>query len=154
MSTYLHVLTVVHVIISLVAIVSGFVVVAGWVRGRSPRAWTPLFFWMTVATSVTGFFFPFAGFTPAFGFGVISLIVLWIAFIAPGKGWRKTYLISALFALYLNTFVLIVQSFLKIPALKAIAPTQAEPPFAIAQTLLLVLFIVLGIGSVRRFRFA
>jgi len=127
-----------------------------WAGGKSGSRWTPLFLWMTVATSVTGFFFPFKGFTPAMAFGVLSLVVLAVSFYAlksrglVGK-WRPIYLITALFALYLNTFVLIVQSFQKVPALKAIAPTQTEPPFGIAQASLLALFVVIGVLSVRKF---
>jgi hypothetical protein len=148
--------TIVHVIISLVAIATGFIVVGGWIGRSNPRAWTSWFLWTTVATSVTGFFFPFKGFTPAYAFGVLSLLLLGAAFYAlrsralAGK-WRGVYVITALIALYLNTFVLVVQSFQKVPALKALAPTQGEPPFAIAQGTLLVLCIIAGFFSLRRF---
>ena len=149
--------TIVHVIISLVAIVAGFVVAAGMLAAKSCRRWTAVFLSTTVATSITGFMFPFLHFTPAHGVGIISLLVL-----APtiygfysrrlAGAWRGIYGVGALLSLYLNFFVLIVQSFQKIPALKALAPTQSEPPFAIAQGVALVLFVVLGVLAVKRFR--
>ena len=149
-----EILTIIHVIISLVAIASGFVVVAGWLGNPISLKWTLLFLWTTIATSVSGFLFPFKGFTPAFGFGVISMIVLPLALYAlhgrrlQGR-WKNVYRVSALIALYLNTFALVVQLFLKVPFLKAIAPAQTDPPFAIAQILLLALFLWLGFKSVR-----
>jgi hypothetical protein len=153
----LHILTIVHVIISLLAIASGFVVMAAMVRGEARHPWTAFFLAMTVATSATGFLFPIKGFTPALAFGVISLIVLglaihaWRAKCLEG-GWRKTYLINALFAQYLNVFVLVVQSFQKVPFLKALAPTQSEPPFGIAQGVVLAGFGWAGVLALRRRR--
>lgn len=119
--------------------------------------WTKLFLATTVLTSLTGFFFPFHGFTPAIGTGIISIVVLAAAIYARyarklAGAWRKVYVIGAVFALYLNVFVLVVQSFLKIPWLKSLAPTQHEPPFMIAQLTVLVAFIVLGILAVARYR--
>src|SRR3954471_15021845 len=124
--------TLVHVIISLVAIVSGLIVLFGMIAGKSLDALTTLFLATTVLTSVTGFGFPFVHVTPGIVVGVISLLVLAIALFARyarhlAAGWRRTYVITASSALYLNCFVLVVQSFLKIPALKALAPTQKEP---------------------------
>jgi hypothetical protein len=153
----LHILTIVHVIISLLAIASGFVVMAAMVRGEARHPWTAFFLAMTVATSATGFLFPIKGFTPALAFGVISLIVLGLAIHAWRAkrlegGWRKTYLINALFAQYLNVFVLVVQSFQKVPFLKALAPTQSEPPFGIAQGVVLVGFGWAGVLALRRRR--
>ncbi|MEA3207480.1 MAG: hypothetical protein QOE70_537 [Chthoniobacter sp.] len=153
----LNAYTLLHVAISLVGILSGFVVLRGMLTAQHSDGWTKLFLVTTAATTVTGFFFPFHGFTPALGTGVVSLIVLTIAFHALyGRrlvgGWRKTYVITAIIALYLNVFVLIVQSFQKVPALKALAPKQTEPPFAITQLLVLGLFIVLGVLAVRRLR--
>jgi len=153
----LSILTIVHVLISLVGIFSGFLVFYGMVTGKSLPGWTKVFLANTLATSVTGFFFPITKFTPALGFGILSIILLGLAYHALyGKklsgGWRKTYVITALFAQYLNTFVLIVQLFLKVPALHALAPTQAEPPFGIAQGLLLIGFIGFGTLAVKRFR--
>jgi hypothetical protein len=153
----LHILTIVHVIISLLAIASGFVVMAAMVRGEARHPWTAFFLAMTVATSATGFLFPIKGFTPALAFGVISLIVLGLAIHAWRAkrlegGWRKTYLINALFAQYLNVFVLVVQSFQKVPFLKALAPTQSEPPFGIAQGVVLAGFGWAGVLALRRRR--
>ncbi len=152
----LRIHTVIHVIISLLGILSGFVVVAGMINADPMAGWTKLFLWTTVLTSVTGFFFPYRGFTPALAFGIISLVVLAAAIYALhwahlAGGWRLTYVLSAIFAQYLNVFVLVVQSFQKIPALKKFAPTQKEPPFAIAQLVALAAFIALGIAAARNF---
>ena len=119
--------------------------------------WTKWFLITTVLTSVTGFFFPFHGFTPAIGFGIISLIVLAIAIFARysrhlAEHWRWLYVVTATIALYFNVFVLIVQSFQKIPALHALAPTQTEPPFKLTQLVVLALFVVLAIAATIRFR--
>lgn len=153
----LHVYTVFHVIISLVGIVTGFVVLFGLLAGKRLDGWTKWFLITTVATSVTGFFFPFHGFTPAYAVGGISLVVLGLAIFARYRqhlagAWRLIYVIGAMIALYLNVFVLIVQSFLKIPALHALAPTQTEPAFQRTQLIVLVLFFVLTIVAIVRFR--
>lgn len=139
-----------HVILSLVGIASGFVAVFGWIGGRSMERWTRLFLATTVLTSVTGFGFPFTGILPGHIFGVISLILLPVALIARYKHqlrgqWRRTFVISSVFALYLNSFVGVVQAFLKIPGLRALAPTQSEAPFVAAQVALLALVVVLTI---------
>jgi hypothetical protein len=151
------ILTFVHVVLSLVGIFSGFVVVLGLLTSKRLDGWTLLFLATTVLTSVTGFLFPFHGFSPADGVGIVSLIVLALAIFARyarrlAGAWRRTYVFSAVIALYLNVFVLIVQLFQKVPALKAMAPTQSEPPFKIAQLALLVLFVVLAISAAIRFR--
>lgn len=143
-------LTIVHVVISLVGIAAGLAVLYGFLTNKSSPL-TSLFLWTTVATSVTGFFFPFHGLTPGIVIGILSLIVLAIAFRARSR-WPKTYVISATIALYLNVFVLIVQSFEKVPALTALAPTHSEPPFQIAQGVVLLLFIILTIQSARKYR--
>jgi hypothetical protein len=153
----LHTFTILHVIISLIGIGSGFVVLIGLLTSKRLDGWTALFLLSTVATSVTGFFFPYHGFTPAIGVGIISLIMLAIAIFARylghlGGSWRGVYVISSMVALYFNFFVLIVQSFQKIPALRAMAPTQSEPPFLVAQAVSLVLFVVLTIVAALRFR--
>jgi hypothetical protein len=150
-------LTFVHVAISLVGILSGLIVVFGMLGSKGLDGWTALFLVTTVATSVTGFFFPFHGVTPGDVVGVISLVVLAVAIVARYRrhlagGWRRTYVISAVVALYLNVFVLIVQLFEKVPALEALAPKQSEPPFAITQGVVMVLFVVLGIAAAKRFR--
>jgi len=149
--------TLIHVAISLVGIFTGFVVMFDMVGARLSRGWTGTFLWTTLATSVTGFLFPFHGFTPALGFGIISVVVLAFTFRAlyarklAGSA-RVIYVLGALFAQYLNFFVLVVQSFLKIPALNALAPTQKEPPFALAQGAALIFFVVFTALAVRKFR--
>jgi hypothetical protein len=153
----LKIYTLIHVVISLVAIVSGLAVLCGLLAGKRLDGWTRFFLATTLLTSVTGFFFPFHGFTPALGTGIISLLVLAVAIFARyarhlAGAWRKAYVINAMIALYLNVFVLIVQSFLKIPALKEIAPTQNDPAFKLAQLVVLVAFIALGTAAAIRFR--
>jgi hypothetical protein len=155
----LETFTKVHVIISLIGIASGFVVMIGLLTGRRLNAWTAIFLTTTVATSVTGFFFPFHGFTPAIGVGIISMAVLGVAIFARYARhlvgvWRLVYVVSAMVALYLNFFVLIVQLFQKVPALKALAPTQSEPPFVVTQVFALLAFVVLSIAAAIRFRTA
>ncbi len=150
-------LTFVHVLLSLIGIGSGFVVLFGLLTSRRLNGWTALFLVTTVLTSVTGFLFPFHRFLPSHGVGVISLIVLAVAIFARytrqlAGAWRRSYVICAMTALYLNVFVLAVQLFEKVPALKAMAPTQSEPPFKIAQLALLALFIVLTVLSAVKFR--
>ena len=152
----LDALTLFHVLLSLVGIASGFAVVYGLLSSRV-HGWTNLFIWTTVATSVTGFFFPFHKFLPSHGVGILSLIVLAIAILALYRfrlagGWRRTYAITAVIALYFNVFVLVAQLFLKVPSLNALAPTQSEPPFQIAQGIVLIVFVVLGIRAAMKFR--
>lgn len=151
--------TQIHVAISLVAILSGLVVIFGLFASKRLDRWTALFLATTAATSVTGFFFPFHGFTPAIGFGIISLVLLAIALFARyarqlSRAWRWIYVVTATIALYLNVFVLIVQLFQNVPTLKALAPTQSEPPFLVTQLVVLVVFIAAAIGSAIRFRIA
>lgn len=148
--------TVLHVVISLVGIAAGFIVIAGFVGGKR-SAWTGLFLAATILTSVTGFLFPPKPLGPPHIFGIISLALLTAALVALyGKKlagqWRWIFVVTALICQYLNVVVAIVQSFNKIPALNALAPTQTnEPAFAATQGLMLVLFIVLGFLSVKRF---
>jgi hypothetical protein len=149
--------TLIHVVISLVGIGSGFVVAYGLFTGKRLNGWTALFLATTVATSVTGFGFPFDHLSPAHKVGIISLVVLAIAILARyafhlAGAWRWIYAVTALVALYLNVFVLIVQVFQKVPALKAMAPTQTEPPFLFTQLVVLVLFVTLAIIAAIRFR--
>jgi hypothetical protein len=148
--------TFVHVLLSLVAIASGLIVALGLVGGKRMDGLTALFLTTTVLTSVTGFMFPYHGFTPGIGVGIISMVVLAIAIYARypkqmSGGWRKTYVVTGMIALYLNVFVLIVQSFEKVPALHALAPTQKEPPFAIAQVTAMLIFIVWTVLAAKRF---
>jgi hypothetical protein len=146
----------VHTLISLVGIGSGLIVLYGLVTSQRMPAWTAVFLLFTVATSVTGFFFPIHGFTPALSVGGISLLILaaclagrYVFHLA--RAWRWIYAATATAALYLNTFVLVVQLFLKVPALHALAPKGSEPPFAIAQVLVLLFFVVSGVLAARRF---
>jgi hypothetical protein len=149
--------TLFHVAISLVAIVAGIVVLFGLLASKRLDGWNALFLTTTVATSATGFFFPVHHFMPSHGVGILSLIILPIAIFAWYKrrlagAWRWIYVVTAMVSLYLNVFVLIVQSFLKIPVLKPLAPTQTEPPFKLTQLLVLVIFTVLTVLAVIRFR--
>ena len=152
-----HAFTVVHAVISLVGIVSGSVVLAGMFRSRRLAAWAVLFLATTVLTSVTGFFFPRDRILPSHIVGGLSLVVLLVVILALyayqlAGVWRWIYVAGALLALYLNVFVLIVQAFLKAPFLNALAPTQSEPPFLIAQIAVILVFVVLGRVAVRSFR--
>ena len=149
--------TIVHVIISLIAIVTGFIAVFGMLTGDRMASWTAIFLGTTILTSVTGFGFPFDKVLPSHIVGAISLVFLAVAVFALyvkhlTGAWRWIYVVTAIIALWFNVFVLIVQSFMKISVLKALAPTQSEPPFQIAQGAALVLFVVLAILAVRQFR--
>lgn len=145
-----------HVLISLLGIASGFVVMFGMLTGDPMPAWTAFFLVTTVATSVTGFFFPFEKLLPSHIVGIISLVVLGVSLYALygahlAGSWAWIYVATAVFAQYLNFFVLIVQSFQKIPSLKVLAPTQTETPFKVAQGVALLAFIALGIQAARVF---
>jgi hypothetical protein len=149
--------TLLHVAISLIAIVAGAVVVVKMLAGDDAPRWTALFLVTTLVTSVTGFFFPFDGVKPSHVFGILSLVVLVPAAAALyvfrlAGPWRWLYVVGALFAFYLNAFVAVVQAFQKIPVLTPLAPTQSEPPFLVAQLVLLGLFVYFGVLAVRRFR--
>ena len=129
----------------------------GMVAGRRVPGWTAGFLAIIVLTSVTGFMFPFASFLPSHAVGAISVVLLAIALYALygrhlAGAWRPVYVITALLALYLNVFVLVVQLFHRVPALIVAAPTQKEPPFVVSQLIMLALFVVLGIAAARRFR--
>ena len=151
--------TLVHVIISLIGIVSGFIVLFGLFGSHRLPGMTALFLITTILTSVTGFLFPFDKLLPSHMVGIVSLIVLAIAcfalYVMKLSGpWRWIYTLTATIALYLNVFVLVIQSFLKIGPLHALAPSvpPSEPPFAVAQGIVLVFFVIAIIGAVRRFR--
>jgi hypothetical protein len=152
----LKLLTLAHVVISLAGIFSGFVVLFGLLASKGLDRWTALFLTTTVATSVTGFFFPVHQFMPSHAAGILSLVVLSAAIYARyarhlAGAWRKIFVVTAVIALYFNVFVGIVQAFLKVPALKALAPTQTETPFNLTQLLVLAAFVVLGIVAAIRF---
>jgi len=149
--------TLAHVVISLVGIGSGLVVVAGLIAAKRLDAMTAIFLASTALTSVTGFGFPFDRLLPSHVVGLVSLVVLTIAVYARYARhltgtWRSVYVGTAVTALYLNVFVLIVQLFMKVPALQAAAPTQSELPFLVAQLIALVIFAALGVVATTRFR--
>ena len=150
-------LTLIHVLLSLAGIASGFIVVYGLLTGKRLDGWTAIFLATTVLTSVTGFLFPVEHLLPSHVVGAISLVVLAVAIVARyafhmANAWRWIYVVCAVVALYLNSFVAVVQSFLKVSALKALAPTQKEPPFLVAQLALMAIFIVIGVLAVKKFR--
>jgi hypothetical protein len=146
-----------HVIISLVGIATGIVVVLALMAGRRLAGWTGLFLLTTVLTSVTGFFFHSTSFGPPHVVGVLSLVILAVTIPALNSkrlagGWRAVYVIGAIAALWFNCFVGVVQAFQKLAFFNALAPTQKEPPFLIAQGLVLAIFVVAAILSLRKFR--
>lgn len=155
----LDVFTLVHIVISLAGIIAGLVVFGGWLAARHYRGLTHFFLLTTALTSVTGFLFPFKGFTPAYAVGGISIVLLAIAIYAfyvrklAGR-WQIAYLITAGTALYLNFFVLVAQLFAKTPTLKALAPTQTEPAFGATQGLVFLAFMALAVVAIRKFRAA
>src|SRR5947209_13705861 len=152
----------VHVIISLIAIVAGLVVMSGLLTSRSMPGLTAIFLLFTILTSATGFLIPpllSEKLLPSHIVGILSLVLLAIACVALygmklSGAWRSVYVVTAMTSLYLNIFVLIIQAFLKVPALHALAPSvpPSEPPFAIIQGIVLVFFVIVIIGAVRRFR--
>lgn len=149
--------TLLHVIISLIAIVVGIVVMFGMVESKRLSFLIAIFLLFTIATSATGFLFPFTDLLPSHKVGILSLVLLAIAVLALYAfklrgAFRWIYAITALLSLYLNIFVLIIQSFLKVDTLKALAPTQTEPAFLIVQGATLVVFVIFIYGAVRRLR--
>jgi hypothetical protein len=148
--------TLLHVVISLVGIATGVIALAGMLRSAAPGWITHVFLVTTALTTITGFLFPITAFTPALGTGLVSMAFLIPAFLGIyafhfAGAWRLIYAVTAVVALYLNCFVLVVQAFQKLPALAALAPTQSEPPFVAAQAVLLVAFIWLGWRAAKRF---
>jgi hypothetical protein len=148
----LNALTVFHVVLSLIGIGSGVVAIYELLKAKMPGRWTQAFLATTAATSLTGFLFPFQGLTPAQVLGVLSLIALIVASLSIYRhhlkvAWRRVYALTAVMALYFNVFILVVQLFRRVPALSAMAPTQSEPPFQIAQLATLLLFAAIGIRA-------
>ena len=146
-----------HTIISLIAIVTGLIALIAFARGRWLGSIMQIFVWTTVATTLTGFLFPYNGFTPAIGTGIVSTVVLAGLLLALFKAKRpgevhRLFAVTATISLYLNLFVLVVQSFLKIPALHALAPLGKEPPFVAAQGAVLLASIALGYFCVKAAR--
>jgi hypothetical protein len=149
--------TLIHVVISVLGIIAGLVVVGGLMAGARLDGWTALFLATTIFTSVSGFGFPFTRVSPPHIVGALSLVVLAVCLAARywkqlQGGWRAAYVVTAVAALYLNVFVLIVQLFVKTPPLAQLAPTQQEAPFAATQALVLALFVWLGWSALRGFR--
>ena len=150
-------LTLIHVLISVIGLLTGAVMLLGFLNNKRLDGWNAAFLATTVLTSVTGYFFPFHKLLPSHILGAISLVALAIAIVARyakqmARGWRRTYVIFAMMAFYLNAFVLVAQLFMKVPALHALAPTQSEPPFAITQVILLIFFLAVSILAAVRFR--
>jgi hypothetical protein len=146
----------IHVALSLLEIPVGLVIVYGLLNGTSYGGSTAAFLALAVLTSLTGFPLPPFGFDPPRAVGVLTLVLLGAAavalyFFALRGAWRWIYIVTAIAALYLDVFVGVIQSFEKIPALEALAPTQSEPPFVVAQVVVLAIFIALGVLAVRRF---
>jgi hypothetical protein len=153
----LQIYTIIHTLISLIAIFTGFIVLFGLLGSERLGGWTKWFLTSAVATTVTGFFFPFHGLTPAFKLGIISAVVLAITIYARYPKnltgpWRWIYVIGAVISLYFNVFVFIVQLFEKVPALHAMAPTQTEQPFKLTQLVVLAFFMLFTIIAAIRFR--
>jgi len=151
--------TTLHVVISLIAIVAGLIVMFGMLGSNRMSGLTAIFLLFTILTSVTGLMFPFNGVTPGIVIAILSLVLLAIACLALyglhlAGAWRWIYVVTALVSLYLNVFVLVIQSFLKIPALHELAPGEppAGPVFAVVQGIVLVFFVVMIIGVWRRFK--
>jgi len=151
--------TTLHVVISLIAIVAGLIVMFGMLGSNRMSGLTAIFLLFTILTSVTGLMFPFNGVTPGIVIAILSLVLLAIACLALygmhlAGAWRWIYVVTALVSLYLNAFVLVIQSFLKIPALHELAPGEppAGPVFAVVQGIVLVFFVVMIIGVWRRFK--
>jgi hypothetical protein len=150
-------LTLLHTLISLVGILTGAIVMWGLIKNDYNKGVTLTFLVFTIATSVTGFlFFPFVKFLPSHAVGTLSLIILAISLYAlyakrlSGSS-RWIYVVTAVAAQYFNVFVLVVQLFLKVPALHELAPQQSEPPFVITQAVVLVAYLVVGFLGVKRF---
>ena len=146
----------VHVVLSLIGIFSGFIVLFGMFGARRLPGWTAEFLLTTVLTSVTGFFFPRDHLLPSHVVGIISLVLLALAILALygyrlARSWRWIYVAGAVAALYLNVFVGVVEAFQKLTFLQPLAPTQTEPPFLIAQAVVLAVFVLFGIVAVRSF---
>lgn len=154
--TYLTAITYIHTAISLIAIPLGIMATARLFRPDLPAHWTRSFLWLAVLTSATGFIFPFIGITPAFVVGILALAILaamrWASTHPEAAFARWIYAGGMVASLYLLIFVAVVQAFLKIPALHALAPTGTEAPFAITQVLVLLVMLAIGIAALRRFR--
>ena len=151
--------TLLHVIISVIGIASGLLVMFGLLGSNRKPGMTAIFLLTTILTSATGFLFPFTQLLPSHMVGILSLVLLAVACLALygmklSGAWRSIYVVTAMVSLYLNVFVFVIQGFLKVPFLHALAPSvpPSEPPFAVVQGLVLLFFVLVVIGSIRRFR--
>ena len=151
-----HLFLQIHVVLSLIALVAGLIVLYGLLQGRALRGWMELFLVTLILTSVTGFPLPPFGLDPPRMVGILSLVLLAVAVLAiyvfrVSGPWRWIFVVTAMAALYLDAFVGVIQAFAKLPALHELAPTGSEPPFLIAQVIVLVFFVALGFLAARRF---
>ena len=151
--------TLLHTVLSVIGIFTGLVVAGGLSGGKLLGRWALIYLVTTALTNITGFGFPFVTLLPGHIIGVLSLVLLALVVIAQyakhfAGGWRRTYVVGVVATTYFNTFILVVQLFRRLPALLAVAPTQSEPPFAITQILVVVLFVWLGIAADRGWRAA
>jgi len=149
--------TLLHTVLSLVGIVAGLVVAGALASGTRLDRWAAVFVVTTVLANASGFGFPFVKLLPSHIVGAVSLMVLAAVIVADyvkrlAGAWRTTYAVGIVLATYLNVFVLVAQLFKRIPVLFVAAPTQSEPPFALTQALVLVLFGWLGVAAVKGFR--
>lgn len=151
----LTLLTIIHTLISVAAIIAGIVVIADLLRGRDSGGWTHLFMATAFLTSATGFLFPFTVFLPSHGTAIVALLVLAVTLPARYRlRWPATYAVGAVASLFLLIFVAIAQVFAKVPSLRAVAPTQSEPPFLITESITLAIFVVIGVLAARNYRAA
>jgi hypothetical protein len=152
----MNALLTIHVALSLIEIAAGFAVVYGLLSSQRLDGWTLAFLATGVATNATGFMLPAHRFLPSHAIGILSLVAFGVAIYARSSQhfagrWRWIYAVSIVVALYIDVFAAVFQSFLKIPALHELAPTQSEPPFAIAQGVVTLAFIALGIAAAKKF---
>jgi hypothetical protein len=145
-----------HVAVSLIAIAAGLIVVYGLLQGRLLGGWNAVFLVTTVLTGITGLPLPPFGFDPPRAVGVILLVLLALAIVALhafhlAGAWRRVYVGCAIASLYLNVFVAVTQTFQKVSFFNALAPTQKEPPFLVAQLVVLAAFVAFGVLATRRF---
>ncbi len=155
--SYVHALTWIHTLISLVALAFGIPTILRLMGRPAARRWTRWFLAAAVATTATGFLFPFSGVTPAFATGIVASAILGLVLAARSVfrlagHWRWIYSSGLVVSVYLIAFVGVVQAFLKVPFLFALAPTQTELPFLVAQLGTLAAFAALGVLAAIRFR--
>lgn len=150
-------LTLFHVIVSLIAIAAGIVLAHGLITRKRYDRWTLIFMLTTAVTVLTGFVFPYNGFTPGIGVGIICVLIFIPTALARYRFgmagiWRLVFIVGALALFYFNCLVFVVQSFQKIPPLNALAPTGGEPIIGVVQAVVFIAFLIVGFFSVRRFR--